>query len=151
MAMQTRRQSSMRRVRAFVKGDESVDYEHSERERAYAFVDEQLRRLGYRGLGERDKGTVRRLPANPTSPRWIRSTARSGNGGSRGGSRTGAVAAGVGRSGADTQRLTCGGWRGFPKELRLLDVSMALELALQRRRACAGLDSNRPAAYAALY
>ena len=60
VTLQTRRIRSMGPVRAFVEGNESVDYEHRDRESAYAFVGEQLRRLGYKGLGKRDKGTVQR-------------------------------------------------------------------------------------------
>ena len=61
VTLQTRRLGSIGQVRAFVESNESVDYEHRDRESAYAFVGEQLRRLG-----KRDKGTVRRFLAKTT-------------------------------------------------------------------------------------
>ena len=66
MTLQTRRLRNIGQVRAFVEGNESVDYEHRDRESAYGFVVEQLRQLGYRGLGKRDKVTVRRFLAKTT-------------------------------------------------------------------------------------
>ncbi len=46
----------MEQVRAFVEGNEAVDYKHQDRSSAYAFVSELLGRLRYRILGKRDKG-----------------------------------------------------------------------------------------------
>ena len=66
VTLQTRRLRGMGQVRAFVEGNESVDYEHRDRKSAYAFVGDQLRRLGYKGLGKRDKGTMRRFLAKTT-------------------------------------------------------------------------------------
>ena len=60
VTLQTRRLGGIGQVRAFVEGNESLDYEQRDWESAYAFVGEQLRRLGYKGPGKRDKGTVRR-------------------------------------------------------------------------------------------
>ena len=46
VTLQTRRLRGMGQVRAFVEGNESVDHEHRDRKSAYAFVGDQLRRLG---------------------------------------------------------------------------------------------------------
>ena len=72
VTLQTRRLRGMGRVRAFVEGNESVDHEHRDRKSAYAFVGDQLRRLGYKGLGKRDKGTVRRFLAKTTGLSEVR-------------------------------------------------------------------------------
>ena len=66
VTLQTRRPRSIGQVRAFVEGNGSLDHEHRDRKSAYAFVGDQLRRLGYKGLGKRDKGTVRRFLAKTT-------------------------------------------------------------------------------------
>ena len=61
MTLQTHRLHTMEQVRAFVEGNEAVDYKHQDRASAYTFVSELLGRLRYRTLGKRDKGTVRRF------------------------------------------------------------------------------------------
>ena len=66
MTLQTRRLRSIEQVRAFVEGNEAVDYGHRDRESAYGFVGELLGRLRYRTLGKRDKGIVRRFLAKAT-------------------------------------------------------------------------------------
>ena len=66
VTLQTRPLRRIGLVRAFVEGKGSVDHKHRDLEGAYAFVMEQLRRLGYKGLGKRDKGTVRRFLAKTT-------------------------------------------------------------------------------------
>ena len=66
MTLQTRRLRSIEQVRAFVEGNEAVDYGHRDRESAYGFVGELLGRLRYRTLGKRDKGMVRRFLAKAT-------------------------------------------------------------------------------------
>ena len=66
VTLQTRRLRSIGQVRAFVEGNESVDCEHRDRKSAYAFVGDQPRRLGNKGLGKRDNGTVRRFLAKAT-------------------------------------------------------------------------------------
>ncbi len=66
MTLQSHRLHTMEQVRAFVEGNESVDYKHQDRASAYAFVSEWLGRLRYRALGKRDKGTVRRFLAKTT-------------------------------------------------------------------------------------
>ena len=48
MTLRTRRPRSIGQVRAFVEGNESVDYEHQDRGGAYAFVAElKLTKVGY--------------------------------------------------------------------------------------------------------
>ncbi len=56
----------MEQVRAFVEGNEAVDFKHQDRASAYAFVSELLGRLCYRTLGKRDKGTVRHFLSKTT-------------------------------------------------------------------------------------
>ena len=104
MTPQTRRLRGIGQVRAFVEGNGSVDHGHRDRKSAHAFVGDQLRRLGYKGLGKRDKGTVRRFLARTTGFSGARSAASSGTSGRRAGSRTRAN----GRSNAATRRRTSG-------------------------------------------
>ena len=66
VTLQTWRLRSIGQVRAFVEGNGSVDYEHRDRKSAHAFVGDRLRRFGCKGLGKRDKGTVRRFLAKTT-------------------------------------------------------------------------------------
>ena len=48
-------------LRAFVEGNEAVDFEPKDRDEAYGFVRDTLDRFGYRGLGKRDNGVVLRF------------------------------------------------------------------------------------------
>ena len=104
MTPQTRRLRGIGQVRAFVDGNGSVDHGHRDRKSAHAFVGDQLRRLGYKGPGKRDKGTVRRFLARTTGFSGARSAASSGTSGRSAGSRTRAI----GRSNAATRRRTSG-------------------------------------------
>ena len=54
--IQTRR--TIGQLRAFVEGNEAVDFQPQDRDEAYGCVRETLERFGYRGLGKRDKGVV---------------------------------------------------------------------------------------------
>ena len=56
--IQTRRLRTIGQLRAFVEGNEAVDFEPRDREEAYGFVRDTLERFGYKGLGKRDKGVV---------------------------------------------------------------------------------------------
>ena len=123
VTLQTRRLRSIGQVRSFVEGNGSVDYEHRDRKSAYAFVGDRLRRFGCKGLGKRDKGTVRRFLAKTTGlseaqvDRLIRQWRETGRiedrrGGGRGRpfERRYTAAAAVGRSSAATRRRTSGCW-----------------------------------------
>ena len=59
--IQTRRLRTIGQLRAFVEGNEAVDFQPKNRDEAYGFVRETLERFGYRGLGKRDKGVVLRF------------------------------------------------------------------------------------------
>ena len=59
--IQTRRLRTIGQLRAFVEGNEAVDFEPRDRDEAYGFVRDTLDRFGYRGLGKRDKGVVLRF------------------------------------------------------------------------------------------
>ena len=59
--IRTRRLRTIGQLRAFVEGNEAVDFEPKDRDEAYGFVRDTLERFGYRGLGKRDKGVVLRF------------------------------------------------------------------------------------------
>jgi len=59
--IQTRRLRTMGQLRAFVEGNEAVDFQPESRDEAYGFVRDTLDRFGYRGLGKRDRGVVLRF------------------------------------------------------------------------------------------
>ncbi len=56
----------MEQLRAFVEGNEAVDFQPESRDEAYGFVRDTLDRFGYRGLGRRDKGVVLRFLVTAT-------------------------------------------------------------------------------------
>ena len=56
--IQTRRLRTIGQLRAFVEGNEAVDFQPRDREEAYGFVRDTLERFGYRHLGKHDKGVV---------------------------------------------------------------------------------------------
>ena len=56
--IQTRRLRTIGQLRAFVEGNEAVDFQPRDREEAYGFVRDTLDRFGYRHLGKHDKGVV---------------------------------------------------------------------------------------------
>ena len=64
--IQTRRLRTIGQLRAFVEGNEAVDFQPENRDEAYGFVREALERYGYRGLGKRDKGAVLRFLVTAT-------------------------------------------------------------------------------------
>ena len=64
--IQTRRLRTIGQLRAFVEGNEAVDFQPEDRDEAYGFVREALERYGYRGLGKRDKGVVLRFLVTAT-------------------------------------------------------------------------------------
>ena len=66
MDIQTRRLRTMEQLRAFVEGNEAVDFQPRDRDEAYGFVRDTLDRFGYRGLGKRDKGVVLRFLVTAT-------------------------------------------------------------------------------------
>ena len=51
----------MGQLRAFVEGNEAVDFQPRDRDEARGFVRDTLERFGYRQLGRRDKGVVLRF------------------------------------------------------------------------------------------
>ena len=59
--IQTRRLRTIGQLRAFVEGNEAVDFQPRDRDEAYGFVRDTLARFGYRRLGKRDKGVVLRF------------------------------------------------------------------------------------------
>ena len=59
--IQTRRLRTTEQLRAFVEGNEAVDFRPRNRDEAYGFVQETLKRFGYRRLGKRDKSMVLRF------------------------------------------------------------------------------------------
>ena len=64
--MQTERLTTLEQVRAFVEGNESVDFAGAGRRGTYEFIGRTLGRFGDRGLGKRDKGLVRGYMAKVT-------------------------------------------------------------------------------------
>ena len=59
--IQTRRLRTIEQLRAFVEGNEAVDFRPRDRGEAYGFARATLERFGYRRLGKRDKGVVLRF------------------------------------------------------------------------------------------
>ena len=59
--IQTRRLRTIEQLRAFVEGNEAVDFQPRDRGEAYGFARATLERFGYRRLGKRDKGAVLRF------------------------------------------------------------------------------------------
>ena len=59
--IQTRRLRTIGQLRAFVEGNEAVDFQPRDRDEAHGFVRDTLERFGYRRLGKRDKGVVLRF------------------------------------------------------------------------------------------
>ena len=59
--IQTRRLRTIGQLRAFVEGNEAVDFQPRDRDEAYGFVRDTPERFGYRRLGKRDKGVVLRF------------------------------------------------------------------------------------------
>ncbi len=64
--IQTRRLRTIGQLRAFVEGNEAVDFQPRHRDETYGFVPETLERFGYRRLGKRDKGAVLKFLAAAT-------------------------------------------------------------------------------------
>ena len=59
--IQMRRLRTIGQLRAFVEGNEAIDFQPRDRDEAYGFVRDMLERFGYRHLGKRDKGMVLRF------------------------------------------------------------------------------------------
>ncbi|MDE0453556.1 MAG: hypothetical protein OXI90_17530 [Gammaproteobacteria bacterium] len=59
--IQTRRLRTIGQLRAFVEGNEAVDFQPRDRDEAYGFARSTLERFGYRKLGKRDRGVVLRF------------------------------------------------------------------------------------------
>ena len=59
MTLQTERIRTLDEVRAFVEGNEPVDFELADRESAYGFVRRTLAHFGYHGQGKAAKGLLR--------------------------------------------------------------------------------------------
>ena len=57
----TRRLRTIAQLRAFVEGNEAVDFQPRDRDEAYGFVRDTLERFGYGRLGRRDRGVVLRF------------------------------------------------------------------------------------------
>ena len=58
--IQTGRPRTMEQLRAFVGGNEAVDFQPKDRDEAYGFVRDTRDRFGYGGLSKRDKRVVLR-------------------------------------------------------------------------------------------
>ena len=72
--MQTERLSTLDQVRAFVEGNEAVDFAGAGRLSTYEFIGRTLGRFGYRRLARSDKGLVRRYLAKVTGLSWTQMT-----------------------------------------------------------------------------
>ena len=59
--IETRRLRTIGQLRAFVEGNEAVDFQPRDRDEAYAFVRDTLERFAYGRLGRRDRGVVLRF------------------------------------------------------------------------------------------
>ena len=59
--IETRRLRTIGQLRAFVEGNDAVDFHPQTRDEAYGFVRDTLERFGYRRLGRHDKGAVLRF------------------------------------------------------------------------------------------
>ena len=66
MTLQTERLCTVDQIRAFLKGNEIVDYLPTDRDGAYEFVRRTLVRIGYDRLGRSDKGAVRKYLVKTT-------------------------------------------------------------------------------------
>ena len=66
MTLQTERLCTIDQIRAFLNGNETVDYHPQDRAGAYEFVRRTLVRIGYDRLRRPDKGTVRKYLAKTT-------------------------------------------------------------------------------------
>ena len=64
-------------LRAFVEGNEAVDFQPRDRDEAYGFVRETLERFGHRGLGKRDKGRSCGARSRCSTTRTSRASRRS--------------------------------------------------------------------------
>jgi hypothetical protein len=59
VTLRTHGLQTLEQVRAFLKGSSPLDFVAPQRDAAYGFVEDQLRRFGYPRLGKADKGLVR--------------------------------------------------------------------------------------------
>ena len=66
VTLQTERLATLEQVRAFVEGNEAVDFAGAGRRSTYEFIGRTLGRFGYRRLARSDKGLVRRYLAKVT-------------------------------------------------------------------------------------
>ena len=79
--IRTRRLRTIWQLRAFVEGNERVDFQPRDRDEAYGFVRDTLERFGYRRLRKRDKGVVLRfLVAGPACSPPCTATVTAGSG-----------------------------------------------------------------------
>ena len=61
LSLDVERLHTLDQVRAFLDGNEPVDFKPRSRAEAYAFVQRTLARFGYARLGKADKGALRRF------------------------------------------------------------------------------------------
>ena len=66
MTLQTERLQSLEQIRAFVRGNEAVDFELVDRPSAYGFIRRTLVQFRYHSLSKADRGTVRAYLAKMT-------------------------------------------------------------------------------------
>ena len=66
VTLQTERLQTLEQVGVFVEGNEAVDFEHVDRESAYAFTRRTLVEFRYHSLSKADKGTVKAYLAKMT-------------------------------------------------------------------------------------
>ncbi len=82
--IQTRRLRTLGQLRAFVHGNEAVDFQPQARTQAYRLVRDTLERFSYRTLGKTDKGVVLRFLvcatgySRPQTERLVRQWCQSG-------------------------------------------------------------------------
>ena len=59
--IETRRLRTIAQLRAFVEGNEAVDFQPRDRDEAYGFVRDTLERFAYGRIGRRDRGVILRF------------------------------------------------------------------------------------------
>ena len=109
--IQTRRLRTIGQLRAFVEGNEAVDFQPRDRAEAYGFARSTLERFGYRKLGKRDKRVALHFWSRRRASRASRWSGWCGSGGTQARSGTVAAAIAAGRSRASTRRRISGCWR----------------------------------------
>ena len=98
-------------LRAFVEGNEAVDFQPRDRDETYGFVRDTLERFGYRASASATRAWCFGSWPPRRASRSSRRSVWSGSGGRPGRSGIGAAAVAAARSRASTRRRTSGCWR----------------------------------------